>query len=726
MLLDSRVLSYQTAFSTTLTASPSAQLIVADSGEITGGGIPAFPVLAQRTVGDLGVIIPVLSLTVGGGEITLANPGGGTSLIFTGDNSILFEDRLDNLHDFTEVALEFTDASGVTADDFAVSADEVVIDLTDVTLDSGETILVSVGFADNSAPVVTSDAAPTVVENEAAVLVLAASDADGDAVTFSITGGADAALFEIIDGDQLTFVAAPDFEAPGSDGGGNLYQVEVTADDGWDGQAVQSIEVTVTDENERPMATGDGAETARTPEDSPTGNLVPSLLANDEDPDGDDLRIVAVDSSATEGTVSFDEATQTLIYDPNGAFDLLREGQSATDRFTYTISDGEFTATATALVTIDGVDVGPVEIVGTAGNDTLIDPAHVANLIWGDARDALTGRGGNDRIFGRGGDDEISGDATTIAASGRGGADRILGGDGDDRLYGDATGTLHGRGGNDLLLQGAGTGLLVGDALDMAGGAKGGNDRLVGTGGGRDATNEITPFAVRPPEAGLYGDAATTMAGNAVGGNDTLDASAGSTASLLFGDARELLEATRGGNDLLRGGSAADILTGDAATLSGTARGGRDTLWGNGGDDRLFGDGEFLTGSARAGNDILRGGAGVDLLFGDGAELAGDAVGGGDQLHGGTGDDTLWGDGLLLDGAVGGKDRFYFSGGFGDDVIQDFRSGEDRIVFTGLTRGEVQITREGSDTVLTTLGDDSVTLVDYVGPLSLATDVIFA
>ena len=121
MLLDSRVLSYQTAFSTTLTASPSAQLIVADSGEITGGGIPAFPVLAQRTVGDLGVIIPVLSLTVGGGEITLANPGGGTSLIFTGDNSILFEDRLDNLHDFTEVALEFTDASGVTADDLAVS-----------------------------------------------------------------------------------------------------------------------------------------------------------------------------------------------------------------------------------------------------------------------------------------------------------------------------------------------------------------------------------------------------------------------------------------------------------------------------------------------------------------------------------------------------------------------------------------------------------------------------
>ena len=344
----------------------------------------------------------------------------------------------------------------------------------------------------------------------------------------------------------------------------------------------------MTDENERPVATDDGAMTARTPEDSPTGNLVPSLLANDDDPDGDGLRIVAVDSGATEGTVSFDEATQTLIYDPDGAFDLLREGQSATDSFTYTISDGEFTATATALVTIDGVDVGPVEIVGTAGNDTLTDPAHVANLIWGDARDVLTGRGGNDRIFGRGGDDEISGDATTIAASGRGGADRIQGGDGEDRLYGDATGTLLGRGGDDVLLQGAGTGLLVGDALDMAGEAKGGNDRLFGAGGGRDGTNEITPFLVRPAEAGLYGDAATTMAGNAIGGNDTLDASAGSTASLLFGDARELLDAARGGNDLLRGGSAADILTGDAARLSGTARGGHDTLWGNGGDDQLL------------------------------------------------------------------------------------------------------------------------------------------
>ena len=139
-----------------------------------------------------------------------------------------------------------------------------------------------------------------------------------------------------------------------------------------------------------------------------------------------------------------------------------------------------------------------------------------------------------------------------------------------------------------------------------------------------------------------------------------------------------------------------------------------------------FGDGEFLSGSARGGNDILRGGAGVDLLFGDGVELAGDAVGGGDQLHSGAGNDTLWGDGLLLDGAVGGKDRFYFSGGFGDDEIQDFRSGEDKIVFRGLARGEVQITVVGTDTVLTTLGDDSVTLVDYVGPLSFAADVIFS
>ena len=612
MSLDNRVLSYQTAFSTTLTVSPDARAIVVPTGDVTGGGVPAFPVFAERDLGDVGVIFPVLSLSIGGGEITLANPGGGATLSFSGSNGIRLYDRLDNLHDFTEAAIEFTDASGFTAGDISVGADEIVLDLTGVTLESSESILLSVGFAENEAPVFTSDAAVSLAENTRAVVDLGASDADDDAVTFSITGGADAALFELTAGNQLAFATAPDFDDPRSDDGSNTYRVEVTADDGWEGRTTQTVLVTVTDVDEPPVATDDAGDSLRTAEDSATTDLVAALLANDRDPDSGTLSIVAVDTGATQGVVRFDLAAQTLVYDPNGAFDGLREGQSATDRFTYTVSDGTFTATATAEVTIDGVDTAPVVILGTRGNDTLVDPAHVANTIWGDSLDTLTARGGNDRIFGRGGDDQISGDAAAIGPTGHGGNDQIQGGDGNDSLYGDATGTLFGKGGNDVLLQGAGTGPLVGDALALEGGARGGNDRLTGVGAREGTQERVALLAVRPPDAGLYGDAATVMAGTSIGGNDTLDASAGGVASWLFGDARQLVDQARGGNDTLRGGGLGDTLAGDAATLASAARGGHDKLAGGGGDDVLFGDGELLRDLARGGNDELQGGGGGD------------------------------------------------------------------------------------------------------------------
>ena len=725
MLLENRVLSYQTAFSTTLTASPSVQLTVVDSGDITGGGIPAFPLFGEIITGNGGLIFPVASLTLGTGEITLTNTTSGTNLSFIGDNSILLYDRLDNAHDFTEVAIEFTDASGFTATDVGVSTDEIVLDLTDVTLDAGETILLSVGFAENNAPVFTSDAAASVTENTLAVLDLAADDADDDTVTYSVTGGADAALFEITAGNQLAFVAAPDFEAPSSDGGGNSYSVEVTADDGWEGRTVQSVVVTVTDANEQPTAIDDADDEVRTDEDGLTGNLVATLLANDTDPDGDSLRIVAVDTGTTQGSVSFDAVAQTLVYDPNGAFAALREGQTAVDEFTYTVSDGEFTATATVSVTVDGVDTDPVEIVGTPGKDTLSDLVGVANIIWGDQLGTLLGRGGDDRIYGRGGDDQISGDAATIGATGRGGNDLIQGGDGSDTIYGDATGTIYGIGGNDELVQGAGSGLLVGDGLALDGRAKGGHDRLLGIGGVTGDSEEISIFVVRPPNAGLYGDAATTMSGFSVGGTTSSTAAAGSTGSLLFGDARELSEVARGGKDKLQGSTLDDTLTGDAELLGGNSRGGNDQVAGNNGNDRLFGDGASLIESARGGNDVLRGGGGDDVIYGDAVDLMGEAVGGDDWIDGGSGDDQIWGDGVLADEAQGGVDRFRFTGSFGDDTINDFTASKDTLVFAGYEESDVVITVVGTDTVLSALGDNSVTLKDYTGSLAFGSDLVF-
>jgi VCBS repeat-containing protein len=83
------------------------------------------------------------------------------------------------------------------------------------------------------------------------------------------------------------------------------------------------------------------------------------VLSSDSDPDLDPLSITAVDTAGTLGSVSIN-ANGTIHYDPNGQFNGLSAGQSATDTFGYTVSDGYHTATATVTVTVTGVNDPPV------------------------------------------------------------------------------------------------------------------------------------------------------------------------------------------------------------------------------------------------------------------------------------------------------------------------------------------------------------------------------
>jgi len=84
----------------------------------------------------------------------------------------------------------------------------------------------------NHAPVFTSAATASVVENTAAAYQAAATDSDGNAVTFSIAGGADSALFTITPAGALSFVTAPSFETPRDSGANNVYDVQLGASDG--------------------------------------------------------------------------------------------------------------------------------------------------------------------------------------------------------------------------------------------------------------------------------------------------------------------------------------------------------------------------------------------------------------------------------------------------------------------------------------------------------------
>src|SRR5688500_4035593 len=86
------------------------------------------------------------------------------------------------------------------------------------------------GGGGNSAPAFTSAATASVVENAAGtVLTATASDPDGDTVSFSIGGGADAALFQITPAGALSFRTPPDFEAPADADLDNVYEVRLAA-----------------------------------------------------------------------------------------------------------------------------------------------------------------------------------------------------------------------------------------------------------------------------------------------------------------------------------------------------------------------------------------------------------------------------------------------------------------------------------------------------------------
>lgn len=101
----------------------------------------------------------------------------------------------------------------------------------------------------NSAPTFTSAATASVAENVAAAYQATATDPDGNAVTFTIAGGADSALFTITPAGALNFATAPSFETPRDAGANNVYDVQLRASDGSLGTTL-NLAVTVTNSRE--------------------------------------------------------------------------------------------------------------------------------------------------------------------------------------------------------------------------------------------------------------------------------------------------------------------------------------------------------------------------------------------------------------------------------------------------------------------------------------------
>ncbi|NRB75158.1 MAG: tandem-95 repeat protein, partial [Verrucomicrobiales bacterium] len=208
------------------------------------------------------------------------------------------------------------------------------------------TVTVTVNGADEAT--VTAPDVGTTDEETAININVLANDSDVDASDNPLTIASvtqPVAGLVTNNGKDVTFNPNGDFEDLAV-GESAAVTFTYTTDTG----ITESVTVTVNGVNDGPGAVDDGASTNE--EDAVTIDV----LDNDTDPDtSDDLVILGVDQPA-RGSVSVNSDSE-IVFDPEGDFEDLDAGESATVTFDYTISDGNGgTDTATVTVTVNGAD----------------------------------------------------------------------------------------------------------------------------------------------------------------------------------------------------------------------------------------------------------------------------------------------------------------------------------------------------------------------------------
>ncbi|WP_322746010.1 Ig-like domain-containing protein [Nostoc sp. LEGE 06077] len=293
--------------------------------------------------------------------------------------------------------------------------------------------------------------------------------------------GVDASLFEI-DNSVLYLRANTnlDFETHSN------YSVTVAVDDltvGNTPDAVANFNLAVTNVNEAPTARNDSATT------TDIQPVIINVLANDSDPDSNPLTINSFTNPTTGNLVRNND--NTFTYTPQIGF-------TGADSFTYTVSDGNLTTTATVNLT---VTLGSNQINGTNGNNILLGTSRIDVIRGLGGNDIISGLGNNDILYGGDGSDILDGGAGNDSLYGENGSDIVYGGDGND--------TLNGGAGDDMLLGDAGNDTLIGGlGKDILAGGNGRDSFYLNRGAGNsdiitDFVSGIDNIVVSQSEFGL-------------------------------------------------------------------------------------------------------------------------------------------------------------------------------------------------------------------------------
>ena len=119
---------------------------------------------------------------------------------------------------------------------------ELTIEVSDELNVSSSSLTVTVDNTNDNVPLISSATSVSVDENLLNTgYLLQSTDADGDALIDSISGGIDANLFELVSG-ELRFKTSPDYETPSDNDSNNIYLVELQVSDGLN---LTDIEVSV-------------------------------------------------------------------------------------------------------------------------------------------------------------------------------------------------------------------------------------------------------------------------------------------------------------------------------------------------------------------------------------------------------------------------------------------------------------------------------------------------
>ncbi len=215
----------------------------------------------------------------------------------------------------------------------------------------------------NDGPVA-SDEAITATEDGGAVSgQLDATDLDGDALTYTLTGDAVPGLTVNADG-SYSFDPGEGYQDLGV---GETAEVTFTYEvsDGQGGTSTATGTITVEGTNDGPVASDEALSGT---EDTAITFTAQDLLSNDTDVDGDSLTITNIDAPDNGTLVDNGDGSYTFTPDENWSGDTS---------FTYTVSDGEGgTSTATTTIEVSGVADEPTlnvelgEPTATGGGDS--------------------------------------------------------------------------------------------------------------------------------------------------------------------------------------------------------------------------------------------------------------------------------------------------------------------------------------------------------------------